>query len=118
MHSLSGLFIFLPEADGEDGAASHGKPQEDGSEKGHQGKSGSHGGKCVRSEKPADDQRVGDIIALLQQVAQDHGEWRSAGMVFMTGPWVSSFCISVTQLSRSFVNNEIYDNSGIKECQH
>lgn len=67
------FLIFLSEADREDRAASHGKSQEDGSEKGHQGKSGSHGGKCIRPEKPADDQRVGDIIALLQQVAQDHG---------------------------------------------
>ena len=69
------LVRVLPaKLDGEVDAAAHAQPQKDGGEKGHQGVGGPH-----RSQGPLPDELphypgVGQIIQLLQEVAQDQGE--------------------------------------------
>ena len=60
--------------DGEVDAAAHAQPQKDGGEKGHQSVGGPH-----RSQGPLPDELphhpgVGQIVQLLQEVAQDQGE--------------------------------------------
>ena len=71
---LKSLFILLSIADGKDGAASHGKPQNNGGQEGHKREGGAHGGQGAFSQIAAHNQSIGDIIALLQQISQNHGD--------------------------------------------
>lgn len=57
---------------GKQGTTAHVQSDHDGSEKGHQSVGASHGGQGTGAEKTADDDGVGDIIDLLQQVSEDH----------------------------------------------
>lgn len=65
--------ILLPEPDREYRTAPHGKTQEDGGKKRHEREGGADGCQCICSQKPPYDQGIRDVITLLQQVAQDHG---------------------------------------------
>ena len=64
--------ILLPEPDGEHRAAAHGQPQQDGVQERHERERGAYRRQRVRPQEPADDERVGNVVALLQQVAQNH----------------------------------------------
>ena len=66
--------IPLAEADGEHRPAAHAQAQQDGGEEGHEGEGGAHRRQGVLAQIPAHNQGIRDIIALLEQVAQDHGD--------------------------------------------
>ena len=59
---------------------SDGKPTEDtqtkddGGQKGHQRKGRADRRQRIAPKKLPDDQRIGDVIALLQEIAQNHGD--------------------------------------------
>lgn len=61
--------VLLAEADREDSAAPHGKPEDNGGQKCHKGKGGSHCRQRVRAEEAPYDQGIRNIVALLQKVA-------------------------------------------------
>src|SRR5699024_8685747 len=65
-------FIFLSVSDGEDGSASHGKSEDDGRQKCHEGEGRAYGGQRLLSEKSSHDESISDIVALLQQVPENH----------------------------------------------
>ena len=65
-------FVLLPQRDGEQRTRAHREAEEDRRQKRHQRIGRADGGKRVFAERLADDQRVGDIIKLLQEVARDH----------------------------------------------
>ena len=67
------LLVPLPEAHGNQRAAAHAQAEENRGQKGHQRKRRADRRQRVPPENLPDDQRVGDVIALLKQVAQDHG---------------------------------------------
>ena len=69
--------ITLAEAQGKDRAAPHRQPQQNGSEEGHQRKGRPHGRQGVLPQKTAHNQRIGNVIALLQQIAQNHGQGKA-----------------------------------------
>ena len=110
--------VLLPEADGEDGTASHGKPQDDGGQEGHKGKGGSDRRQRTSAEKAAYDQRIRDIVALLQKVAQDHryGEAQHGLHDRTVGQFIfhfsHSFLFVISKLT--FVR---YHNLKEKDCQ-
>ena len=68
------VLVPLAEADGKQRTASHAQSKQDGGKEGHQGKGRPHRRKCIATKKLPDDQGVGNIIALLEQVAQNHGD--------------------------------------------
>ena len=63
-----GLLIPLSEAHGKQSAAPHTQAKDDGSQKGHQRKGRADRRKRIPTKKLPDDQRVGNVIALLQQI--------------------------------------------------
>lgn len=65
--------LLLPRApeEGEHRAAAHAQAQQHRGEKGHQGEGRTYGGQRPGAQKPAYDQRVGYIVQLLKQIAQD-----------------------------------------------
>ena len=67
------LPLPLAPADGEEHAAAHGQAQEDGGQKRHQRIGRAHRPQGVAAQIPAHNQRVGDVIALLEQVAHHKG---------------------------------------------
>ena len=64
--------VLLAVADRKHRAAAHRKAQQDRGQKRHQRKRRPHGSQRARAQKPPHDQRVRNVIALLQKVAQDH----------------------------------------------
>ena len=66
--------ISPAEGEGDRHAAAHGEPQQDGGEEGHEGVGGAHGGQGVGAHIPPHDEGVGDVVELLQKVAQHHGQ--------------------------------------------
>ena len=65
-------FVLLPQRDGEQRTRAHREAEEDRRQKRHQRIGRADGGKRVFAERLADDQRVGDVIQLLQQISRDH----------------------------------------------
>ena len=55
----------------EDDAAAHAQPEDKAGEQNHQRKRASDGCKGDIAQKAADNQRIGDVIELLKQVARD-----------------------------------------------
>ena len=58
---------------GPQGAAAHAQAQQHRGEKGHQGKGEPHRRQGRRPQRPAHNESVGNVVALLEQVARDHG---------------------------------------------
>ena len=71
---LEALGILRPEAQGEHHPAAHTQPQEDRREEGHQGEGGPHRRQGVGAQELPHDEGIRDVIALLEQVSQDHGQ--------------------------------------------
>ncbi len=65
--------LFFPEIIGKKGAASHAHTDQNGCEKGHQGVGGAHCRQGIRAQEPAYDKGIGDIVKLLEEIAQYHG---------------------------------------------
>ena len=64
--------IAAPAIDGKQRAGAHGQPQKDGCEEGHQRIGRAHGGQRVRAQHAPYDQRIGDIVELLEQISRHH----------------------------------------------
>ena len=60
--------------DGEQCPCPHGQPQLHRGEEGHQRVGRAHRRQGVAAQKLPHNQRVGDIVALLQQIPRDHGQ--------------------------------------------
>lgn len=65
---------FFSVTDGEKCSAAHAEPQKDRGEKGHQRIRRANGCQRDGTEKTTDNERVGYIVKLLQQIAGDHGQ--------------------------------------------
>ena len=68
--SLHARLVLRPELEGEHGPASHAESDENGVDEHHQRVGRPYGGQRSRSEKPPHDERVCDVVALLQQIAR------------------------------------------------
>ena len=66
--------ILFSVTDGEKCSAAHAEPQKDRGEKGHQRIRRANGCQRDGTEKTTDNERVGYIVKLLQQIAGDHGQ--------------------------------------------
>ena len=84
------LLIPLPKAHGKQRAASHTQAKDDGGQKGHQRKGRADRRQRIAPKKLPDDQRVGDVIALLQEIAQKSWGMANSSMDLTTGPFVRS----------------------------
>ena len=113
------LIILLAEADGEDRAAPHGEPQDNGSQKGHQGRRRILPAASASAPRNRpDDQGICNIVALLKKITQDHRDSktkhglhdRSAGQLIFHFYHIFLFVI----LNLTFV---IYDKLRENDCQ-
>ena len=72
--SLHATLILFAETDGKGSAASHTQAQDDGSKKGHQSVRRAYRSQSIGAEEAADDNRVGNIVKLLEQIPGNHGK--------------------------------------------
>ena len=69
--------VLLPQRNGKQRARAHREAEEDRRQKRHQRIGRADGGKRVFAEGLSDDQRIGDVIELLQQIARDHRQGKA-----------------------------------------
>ena len=67
-------FIASAPVNGKKRPGTHAQPEKNGGQEGHQRIGGAYGGQRFGTQRPADDQRIGNVIKLLQQIACDHGQ--------------------------------------------
>ena len=73
-HALFQLFfIFRPKSNRKNSAASHTQPYDHGIQKSHQRVGGTHRRQRFRSQEPAHHHGIRDIVYLLKQIPQNHG---------------------------------------------
>ena len=69
---LQAGLVPLSKANGKQCPAAHAQSQQNRGQEGHQGKGGAHSGQGVLPQALSNDQGIRNIVALLQQVSQNH----------------------------------------------